>query len=102
MSLWFSARTIVEERDVQDYVDKSIKEFPRISEAWDGTKWILARSCHDLGNLTANLDGTSYFLVKFAGDAVAGTPHITVAYTFDVDTVDIVGLKFDLLPAEEQ
>lgn len=87
---WISARTVVEEKPVEEYVNECT--FPRFEEAFSALKWLLARKCADVG-LRAIVAETEYRLYRQASDEVAGTPSIIVVYTYTANEVRIVGIK---------
>ncbi len=100
MPRWFHARTIVEEPEVQEAADRFRGEFQRFEEAFEALKWLLARKCDDLESLRRKVHGMEYHLYRQAADRLAGTPEITVLYTFDDDEVSIIGVNAEEEEAE--
>lgn len=95
MSRWTLARTVVEEHAVSTEIDRATKHFERVEEAWEAAKWLLARKCDSLSSLSKSADDTMYTLYRIAGDSLAGTPDITVLYTFDDDEVCVLGVRIE-------
>lgn len=93
MAQWFFARTIIEKGDVEAEANRLAKKHPRFSEAYEALKWVLARSCDEVEYLSREVGGVEYCLYRQAGDAMAGTPDITVLYSFDDDQVVLIGLR---------
>jgi len=89
---WQVLRTVVEELDVAEQVDLLGEQHARFSHAWDGIKWILART-PDLTGAFRKLGSTrNYRLIVFAGDPLADTPNICVTYHFTENDVFILGV----------
>ena len=89
---WKALRSVVEELDVSETVDLLTEKHPRFSEAWDGIKWLLART-PDLKGAVSRQDATlNYRAFVFAGDPLADTPDIWVVYHFTDDEVIILGV----------
>lgn len=72
---WETLRTIVEELDVSEQVDLYTEKYPRFDEAWEGLKWLLAR--------TPDLKGAAVWAGDWVGEgsfrayAAAGNPLAT-------------------------
>jgi hypothetical protein len=89
---WEVLRTVVEELDVADQVDLLSEKHARFSQAWDGIKWILART-PDLPGAFRKLGATqNYRLISFAGSDLADTPDIWVVYRFTENEVTLLGV----------
>ncbi len=95
MARWTYARQLVEEAFAQRSADQLDKKYHRFDEAYDGLKWQLARRCDRILSLVRRHGGVNYHLYRQAGDAIAGTPDISVLYTFDDDQVNIIGVTAD-------
>lgn len=90
---WQTLRAIVEELDVAEYVDMFSEKFPRFSEAWEGLKWVLARTPALQGTARTVVNGREYRAYVLAGDLLANTPEIWVVFTFNDDSVTIVAVN---------
>ena len=93
MPVWFHARTVIESADAQAAVDGYGGQFDRFEDAFEALKWLLAHKCDGLPSLRRGVGGIDYILYKQAGDIIAGTPNITVVYTFDDDEVTILHVR---------
>lgn len=91
---WERLRTIVEGLDVTVIVELCQERHPRFNEAWDGLKWLLARTPDLKEAMIWDGDGNGpYRAYVAAGDALAGTPDIWVVYTFSDTEVVLIGVQ---------
>lgn len=86
-------RTIREAHSVTDKVFAESGLYPRLEDAFDALTWWLARHPDD-GELIDDL----HWLYKQAGNVELNIPSLSVIYTFDADTVDIMHLLVRLPP----
>lgn len=90
---WERLRTIIEELDVAAQVDLWSEKFARFDDAWEGLKWLLART-PDLKEAMLWGDGSeNYRAYVAAGDPLADTPDIWVVYVFTETEVVILGVQ---------
>lgn len=90
---WFRGKTITEEECVAEVVDDSAKKYPRFEEAWEGLKWLLART--DLETWKKNAaNGMEYHLYKMEG-TIEGVPDITIVFSANDDEINILGIKVE-------
>ena len=87
-------RQIIEDDNVSDNIDRGCRVSYRLREAWEGLKWLLARTPEigkDLGL------GAGIRMHKQAGSIIPLLPDITVLYEYDDTVVEIrdVLLTFD-------
>jgi hypothetical protein len=87
-------RQIVEDPAVMEELDLACAVAPRLREAWEGLKWLLARTPeigHRLGL------GETIRVHKQAGLYHQHLPAITVLYEFTDTTVFIRSVRFEYL-----
>ncbi len=101
MAKWLFARQVVEDHEVAERVDELCKEHDRFGDAFEALKWLLARKCSELTCLTRTVSQVEYSLCRQSGDALAGTPDITVLYTFDDNEVAIIGITAEKVESPE-
>jgi hypothetical protein len=100
---WETLRSIVEELDVSEQVDLYTEKFRRFDEAWEGLKWLLAR--------TPDLKGAASWVGEWvgegsfrayaaAGNPLADTPDIWVIYSYTESVVLIMGVQAVVRPPE--
>lgn len=90
--MWQQLRTVVEERKVEEAVNRFSEKFPRFDEAWEGLKWLLAREGQNLGLWRTEGD-THYRVYVQAGDELAGTPEIWVVYVCTDNEIIILDIE---------
>ena len=91
--MYFHARTIVEENEVEEELARAEKKYPRIRSVWEfGWKWRLARNPEADAVL---VDGTSdTFMIKTDPDFEhLGVPSMTILYRWTAEEVYILGLR---------
>lgn len=88
----FHARTVVEALSVELDVRSAIKKHARFREAYEALTWLLARKCEEMVELGAMRLDDEHYLYSQNSDPIAQTPNIAVLYTFDDETVTIVGI----------
>ncbi len=101
MRLYMHARTVREDPQVEKIIDDATKKNPRVSDAFEALKWLLARRCDKLPPIEiggSDPEDEKYYLYRQAGDPQAGTPSILVLYVYTDDTVDIKGVNIDPEP----
>lgn len=90
---WKTLRSVVEELDVAEHVDLLSEKHARFSEAWDGIKWLLARTPDLKGAARREGSSRNYRVFVFQGDFMADTPNIWVVYHFTENEVVILGVN---------
>lgn len=90
---WKALRSVVEELDVEVTVDLLAAKHARFSEAWEGIKWLLARTPDLKGAVHRKNAALNYRAFVFAGDPFAETPNIWVVYHFTDNEVFILGVN---------
>jgi len=83
----FTARTVVEEQGVSDKIQNAIPKYPRIEDAFEAVKWVVARS-PERGH---KING--FHLIKSSPWDIEGYAIITAAYTYDDDNVIISDIR---------
>jgi hypothetical protein len=71
-------RTVVENISVSESIDAEQAIYPRIGEAFDALKWLLAR-VPEIGELTDDVN----WLYMQEGDGRVNIPALVVVYTFN-------------------
>ena len=100
MSNWFHARTIVEEPAAERAAARFVKKFTRFDDAFEALKWLLARECETLSGPSRTVGDVEYHLYRQAADHLAGTPEITVLFTYDDNEITIIGINAEEAEAE--
>jgi hypothetical protein len=92
---WAVLRTVIEERVVSDAADRFTVTFSRFDEAWDALRWLLARDPAQKNAARYVGAGVAHGVMVYvqAGDPIARTPDIWVVYTYNDDTVTIMGIN---------
>ena len=91
MSQWGGLRTVVPENSVTDLIDAECANFPRLEEAWEALKWLLAHSADNVG-LPSRADETLRLYVQ-SDDQLAGVPALWVLYRVTGDVIHIVAVR---------
>lgn len=94
---WGGLRTVVPANHVTALIDQQCEVYPRLEEAWEALKWLLARIADSIGR--PSLDDESLRLYVQADDALAGVPALWVLYRVGVE-VEILQLNI-AAPVEE-
>ena len=81
-------RTVVESAQVMETLDDpdAKRAYPRLDDAWEGLKWMLARSGQSMG-LHQTTKGREFRLYKQAGSS--STPSILALYEADGSEVHV-------------
>lgn len=83
-------RQIVQEHVVSEAIDQASAEFPRISDAISGLEWRLSHRPED------GIQRKSGFMVyRQSGFPTVDIPDITVLYTYDDNSVNVVRIRID-------
>jgi len=81
-------RTVVENVSVTEVIDDNQSTYPRLVDAYEGLKWLLARN-PEIGEI---FDDVNWLYVQ-AGDPGVKVPSLVVIYTFDAQTVTLRHIK---------
>lgn len=98
---WQTLREVVEEIDVSDYVDSSKESHPRLDEAWESLKWLLARNPEPKGSALKVTARNRYRAFVLAGDFLARTPDIGVVYIVSDTQINILEAVVTVPPEED-
>lgn len=91
--MYFHARTVVEEEEVEEAIREFGKKYPRLPDIWEyGWKWRLARNPELDGVL---LEGTSdTFLLRTDPDfGPLGVPSMTILYRWNAEEVFVLSVR---------
>jgi hypothetical protein len=83
-------RQIIEDDNVSESIDRGCRVTQRLRDAWEGLKWLLART-PEVGK-TLGL-GDEIRIHKQSGSIIPMLPDITVLYEYDDQTVEIRDVK---------
>ncbi len=86
------ARTIVEEKQVTELMDKETKATPRLGEVFEGLQWFLARG-PERGYKVPGGNKSVWLIRSRAWPGIDGV--ITLAYTFDNDNVYLLRARVE-------
>jgi hypothetical protein len=75
-------RTVIENPNVSETIDREVSNYPRLEEAYDALKWWLSH-VPQAGEIIDDL----HWLYKQDADTHLNLPSILVIYTFDASTV---------------
>lgn len=89
--MWQVLRSVIQNNDVSRQVDQNADAFNRFNEAWQALEWLLART-PDIGIQNTEHEG-KYWLYVQAGDSLAGTPEISVVYSFTSSEVTLYSIR---------
>jgi hypothetical protein len=82
--------TIVESHSVLQELQVSSAKFPRLWDAWEALKWVLAHSPG--GGVMMSAIPPPWYLYRQDSSGV-GDPTFVISYSFDAMTVSIHGLS---------
>jgi plasmid stabilization system protein ParE len=97
---WGGLRTVVESEAAAAAIDAGCKTYPRLDEAWEALKWLLARSAATIGRPPRSGDPRLRLYVQ-SGDRIANVPSIWIVYILHEEEVEIVALRVEPLPDKE-
>ncbi len=90
MNWIFSARTIIEEKDVSTAVDAARAIHKRFDHLYDALKWRLAREPNGTGERVPDMEGI--YTAKTLNWDIEGVPVIQVIYRFTDNEVNILSI----------
>jgi hypothetical protein len=88
----FHARTIREDKSVEDALNDLSHKNPRFEEAYEALTWLLARSRDKIPKQVRKVDGIEYNLYVQAKNPIAHTPRIRVIFTYTEDLLHIIAV----------
>lgn len=94
---WGGLRTIIEAQAATEAIDAGCAEYPRLEEAWEALKWLLARSAAKIGRAPRSGDPRLRLYVQ-SGDGLANVPAIWIVYVLEDESVEIVALRLVPIP----
>ena len=86
-------RTLTEWPNVSETIESKAAQYPRLIQAYEGLRWWLSRSPE-----SGELIDAHHWLFRQQGDARINVPAITVIYTFDDTTVEIISVLVSMPP----
>lgn len=89
----FRARTIVEEARVEQEVSAAESGFARFNDAWQGLKWLLARTPEIGYRIPHPTDDREVFVYVQSAGNLDGVPEIFALYEFDEDQVTFLAIS---------
>jgi hypothetical protein len=93
-------RTVILESAAEKEFTDLVGKFPRFEDVWSGEEWKLSRSPEK--GLQNSVDGLRIYLDIRNGDLLAGTPKISVIYTFDDNNVFVHAIAAWVIDSNEE
>jgi hypothetical protein len=78
--------------DCDAEIEQARKDFPRLDDALEGLKWMLARNGRPVEAFPTSASGTD-FMLGVAGDRDGGIPDMWVVYKYDDEKLTILAIN---------
>ena len=87
-------KTIVEDRDVANAIDKHVQTYTALVDLWEAIKWTLARKEQPEGSqIIGTSENSRCYAYAVEGNTLWNTPNVGVIYLVRENEVEIIDIK---------